>query len=176
MEEMVTKDILTKEDIKFLKELGTELKTQDHMGTAKPLFHQIRDWEYEYGYDPDYSEGVAIIIGDDYEPFHTLKEAIEHIEEWYEPEEKDLEELRKCYSFLDIEWWCTDRGFNSVITGYQKKYRSQNAFLTRKACRKHIEQNYYHYQQGKDTICYTDHGWRNPELKKLLEIVEKFAD
>lgn len=35
-------EILTEDDIKFLKELGKELKTQERYGTAKPVFIQIR--------------------------------------------------------------------------------------------------------------------------------------
>ena len=164
--------ILTENDIKFLKELANELKTQDNLCTAKPLVHQIMENEYEYGYDLDYAEGRAMLISEESEPFHTAEEAKEWLNEWNEPDD----DLIGCEDFEDIENWCEERKIRCSIIGYKKKEKYQNAFLTRKACEKHIQQNYYHYEQDKDTICYTNHGWRNPELQRLLEIVEKFAD
>ena len=44
-------NILTKDDIKFLKELAIELKTQDRQYTAKPVFYQIAEQKKIIGID-----------------------------------------------------------------------------------------------------------------------------
>lgn len=88
-------NILSRKEIEFLKELGHELKTQNRMATAKPVFYQIID----------------------------------------------------------------DDG-------------KQGAFLTMKSAEKHLEENRHHYRE--EAHIYVSHAFRNPELEKLLDIIEKF--
>ena len=169
------KNILSKENIKFLKSLGEEIKNQDKLGTAKPVFWQIREFKYEYGYDVDFSDNVCVIIGDDYTPLHTVEDAKEFITYHYALEEEELDRLKKCERFNDILLWCDNFGINCIITGYKEKDKKQNMFLTKKACEQHIKNNSHHYEQGENTQRFCNHAWRNPELSQLLEIVEKFA-
>ena len=168
--------ILNKEDIQFLRELGTELKTQDNMSTAKPIFFQVYEEKIRTDFDPDYTDNVCIVLGDDYVPIINLDEAKEFIKEYYIDKQDDLSELEDIDNFQELTWFCENRDIPAIYTGF-KKYRVwTNVFLTRKACRKHIKQNAHYYAQGKDTQTWCSHAWQNQEFKRLLEIVDKFAE
>jgi hypothetical protein len=51
---------------------------------------------------------------------------------------------------------------------FEDKEKLENAFLTEKACKKHIELNYYHYCKPVD---YLNHAFRNPELEQVLKFI-----
>ncbi len=54
---------------------------------------------------------------------------------------------------------------NGKVTG-KKIYH--NAFLTKKACREHIEENSQHYTKPVDFLMY---AVRNPELEQVIEFL-----
>jgi RNase H-fold protein (predicted Holliday junction resolvase) len=162
---------LTLDDIKFLKELAHELKTQDNVGTAKPIFFQIRENQRVYGMAEGYSDDVCLVIGDDGDSFDTVEEAISHLIEYYELEEDEVNNLNDLNTLWEIEEYCQEHEINSFVVGYKEEPKYTGVFLTRSAIEQHIKLNHYHY---KEPICYADHVWRNPQLEKLLEIVEKF--
>ena len=175
--------ILNEKDINFLKKLGEELKNQNRLATAKPVFWQVYEFENEYGYDLDYADDICIMIGDEFIPFHSCKEALKFLLDRYTFTEEEKKQLKNIVesnssfvSFSEIEIWCENHNINAVLTGYKEKSKKKNAFLTKKACDKHIKQNPHHYEQGENTKTFCNHAWRNPELKKLLEIIEKFAE
>ena len=167
---------LENDDIKFLKNISKQLKTQDRKATAKPIYYQIREFKNEYGYDTDYSHNVCLMIGDEFTPAHTVEEAKELIIGYYDPKNNSLNHLKECNFLGSIKTWCENRDINCVLTGYKEKHKDENIFLTKKAIDEHIKQNYHHYEQGEDTMRYIKHGWRNPELKRLLAIIEKLTE
>jgi len=161
-------DFLTDEDIQFLQSLAHELKTQDRSCTAKPVYFTIREKETVFGFDPDYSDSICLLIGDDYETFLNLDEAIKHLKEYYEFTESelvDLEDLESVSEFLE------GRGINCTLTGYKNQYNHSGAFLTRAGANQHIEINGHNLDKP---IAYCHHVFRNRELERLLQIVEKF--
>lgn len=88
-------EILSEEEIEFLKNLAHELKTQDTRYTTKPVIYQIIDKDGKRG-----------------------------------------------------------------------------AFLTMKSAEKHLKENSHHYD--KTAHIYVSYAWKNEELERLLNIVEKF--
>ena len=48
----------------------------------------------------------------------------------------------------------------------------QGAFLTLKSAERHLKENNYNY--SKKAHVYVSYAWRNQELEKLLNIIEKF--
>jgi hypothetical protein len=171
-------NVLTKEDIMFLKELAIELKTQDRVATAKPVFYQVMEDKRIVGFDPDYSDQLVLLIGDEYDQFtdEELEEAKEfYINHWID--EEDNEKIQEVESASNLEKLKEvieqhDKT-DCTLTAYQDESVYHNAFLTKKACELHISRNGYHYNNPR---IYVNHAWRNPELERLLEIVEKFAD
>ena len=164
--------ILSSDDVEFLRDLARELKTQDTLCTAKPIFWQVREKVKRYAIDPNYSDSVCVLIGDDGgEHFEDVDEAKKHLVEDYEIPEEDLSWIDE---LAEIEEFCNKRDILCHYTGYDNDENKSGCFLTKKALDNHIKLNYYHYKQGKNTTGYCDHAWRNPELKRLLEIVEKF--
>lgn len=166
-------EILTQDDIQFLKDLGTELKTQDNRCTAKPLIFQIREEKNIVGMDLDYSDDTVLLIGDEYHEFYEVEDAIEFLLDCDYLESDDLEDeefndLAELYEFLDAR----DMDY-ITLTGVSKEDSFKEFFLTAKACDNHIKMNHYHYKKPDS---YAKHAWRSPELERLLEIVEKFAE
>jgi len=175
------KNILTQDDIKFLKELAIELKTQDRVYTAKPVIYQIREEEIITGIDINYADEICLV--DTYDEVKIYKEEDinqlkEHFNDYWQDEEKyqktlkqinNADSLEEIYEILEIndldEFW--------ELTGYIKQHKYSNFFLTKKALDKHVQQNHYHY---KNPNYFVSHAWRNLELQRLLDIVEKFAD
>jgi hypothetical protein len=170
--------ILTKDDIKFLKELAIEIKTQNTHGTAKPVIYRIMEDIRTYGIDLDYADNVALVIGDDFDCFteDQLEAAKEfYINHWVDGNDiNKLEELNNASCLEDLaEVIEKDGKTDCEFIGYKDEVEFHNSFITKKACEIHIAQNYYHYTNPK---VYTSHAFRNPELERLLEIVEKFAN
>ncbi len=163
-------NILTEDDFNFLKELGRELKTQDTLYTAKPIFWQIQQKDIVVGVDYDYSEGSCLIIGDEYEMITDIVEAKNFLIDNYDISARQLKHINE---LEEIESFCNKREIQCKYTGYIEKEKYDNAFLTRKSLEKHIELNHYHY---KNPVRFCSAAWRNPELQRLLEIVEKFSD
>lgn len=170
-------NILTNEDIQFLKELANELKTQDRLCTGKPVIYQIREEEMITGIDLDYTDNHCLIdTYDGCEIYKSVEEAKEYFNDYYEHDKdykeflidvNNAESLSEIYDVLeshDFECW--------YYTGYDKRHKYSNFFLTKKALDTHVKQNHYHY---KNPDYFINHAWRNPELQRLLEIVEKFA-
>lgn len=162
-------NVLTAEDVEFLRKLGNVLKTQDNCGNAKPLFFTIREELKIGGIDLDYSDGAVLVIGDDHDEFYDLDSAKESISEWYDI---PIEDMSEHSSLSDLHDFLDKRGIDNTYTGYNNGEKFHNCFLTKRACEQHIRLNHYHYKRPKP---YADTAWRNPEFERLLRIVEKFA-
>lgn len=193
-------DILTAEDVAFLKELAHEILTQDTACTATPVYYSILEKSKDVGIDPNYADGMLLGCEDHEWTEDEVDEAIRAIIEWHfdgveeddgiieqdiDPDEEDddsdkktdkekVEELRACTTLEEVYSFCEENGIDDMhYTGYRDTETHKGMFLTKKALKKHVELNHYHY---KKPVSYCHHGWRNPELEKLLDIVKKFAD
>lgn len=160
-------DFLTDEEIRFLQVLAHKLKTQDTSCTRKPVYFNIQESETIFGMDRGYAED-CLLIGDEYDDIYTLEEAVEHLKKYYGFADSELDEL---YDLEDIQEFLDKQGIDNTLTGYRKELRCSGVFLTRDAANEHIEINGHNL---KEPFVYCQHAFRNPELEKLLEIIEKF--
>lgn len=171
------------EDLTFLKELAKELKTQDNCATATPLIFKIRETNIVTGMDTEFVDNICIADceGNLYiEP----SELLEYIEETYAEEDDDTIETilnragfedgdLNLNDFDDLNRLLEELGDDGwTVTGYVEEYTYKGEFLTRESAINHLESNRHHYK--KDAVVYATHGWRNPVLEQLLEIVKKF--
>lgn len=166
-------NVLTEDDISFLRDLANELKTQDTDCQRKPVFIQVREPIKQWGVDIDYADGVAVFINDSNRecPYYTIDEAKEYLENDCEIHPARLLELT---CFDDIERFCEEEGLEYFIGGFNRDNRFHQAFLTFSAYEQHMSMNRHNYAHG--TGSWLDSFYRNPQMERLLEIVEKFAD
>lgn len=168
---MCLKEILNEADLCFLKELAHELKIQDRRGTSKPVIYNILDINIRW--DNDYFDGFDTVRVYDNEGncLETLDEMkdyiIENLEEMGLEEEK---ETIKSYGIDEIIEIYKAAKYHVSFGHYERELK--NAFLTMKSAEEHLKENSHHYHEKAHV--YVSYGWRNPELEKLLNIIEKF--
>jgi len=160
---MKTIDV-TDEMYEFLMNLSKELNTQDHRCTAMPYFFQIQTKKEVLSVE---GCGVEAWVLDDLtiETDEEIMLTIFEHKNWDIESNVDNDKYNKFDSW-DIEELLEEIGYRKI--NYELTDEYQNAFLTEKACRKHIEANHYHYSDPKD---YLQHAFRNPELEKVLEFL-----
>ena len=176
---------LSKEDITFLKELQHEMLTQDTVCQAAPRYWAIRGKTNVYGLDTKCSEFEGIRI--DFETFlHDMEDVYNYLDDHYDQYEYHLTDGDLSYSLK------TDNDFKSIsdmsdalehlkelgedeaeIVGYNEEYEiyPDTFFLTNRACKEHIKQNYYHY--SNDAHSYAMTAWRSAEVERLWRILDK---
>lgn len=83
--------------------------------------------------------------------------------------EEDIEFLKNLAHDLKTQ----DRRGTSKPVIYQiiDRGEKQGAFLTLQSAERHLKENNYNYSEKAHV--YVSYGWRNPELEKLLYIIEK---
>lgn len=181
---------LSQEDIKFLKELQYKLKTQDNDYQAAPRFWGVAETKRIYGVDGDFdSDGFQVVVDsetyfDDDE--NGLKGFSEHLIDTYEEDYNEkyaeeygaLEEVMQDFEDIcDLHDWCENWLEEFGYDCYKVHYRDlenvisqeTGCFLTKEACKKHIESNHYHYKKPRT---YAMTAWRNPEFERLMRIIE----
>lgn len=140
-----------------LMELSRNINSQDNRSTAMPYFFQIRT-----------KEKIAVPEGCgtecwayDGSTIETEEEITGEISEIKQLEIKDV--TKDEYEREEI---LEEAGWRKVNYDYEEKF--QNAFLTEKSCKEHIERNRYHY---KDPVDYLSHAFRNPDLELIYEFL-----
>lgn len=171
-------EILTIEEIRFLKQLAHELKTQDRRGTSKPVIYQISDISVDWNRNREEFDTIMIYLDGDY--LESLEEMKNYIKEnpeefdldyiYYDEEKETLQEVIEGYDVDEIASIFEDNGFDVCYGKYTRELKG--AFLTEKSAKEHLELNAHHYD--KKAKIYVSYGWRNPVLEKLLNIIEKF--
>jgi hypothetical protein len=148
----------------FLINLSNELNTQNNRATATPYFFQIQD-EEEFSVGEGQGEVGWFCDGTIIRTQDEIKEAIFEYKGWEigcKSDEKSFAKM-KCYDKENI----LEENYRKIYTSSRNVYI--NAFLTEKACKKHIEANKHHY---KKPIDYLSYAFRNPELEKVLEFLK----
>ncbi|MCY9408787.1 hypothetical protein MOF52_12270 [Bacillus inaquosorum] len=161
------------QDIKFLKELQNELKTQDHDSQAAPRFWSVGDYKWIRTSEDD-AERYSVYIPEDggsYELESYLKDIKENKELSSEALEA-MEDIECEVSALDWIHEYVDSGAN-LIPETEVHYICQDTmFLTKAEAKQHIKQNHYHYTKKVHTYAMT--AWRAPKVERLLKILETF--
>lgn len=171
---LTRKITLSKDDYEFLKDLCHELNTQEHDGQAAPRFWGILETKEEPS--PEGIGEPVIYMGDGCTM--DAKEVVDYIETNYLPDSRD--ETKDSWDMVDknnlndlIEFmhdsfgWCETR---IVWVDTQQRVSEQTGcFITKRACKKHIENNRHHYCRPQT---YAMTAWRNPEFERLLTILQ----
>ncbi len=145
-----------------LMEISKELNTQNHRATAMPYFFQIQTKE-EISVGEGQGEEIWAFDGSVLENEEEIQEVVIQHQEWEDDEAKQLfSEL----SFYDINEILESAGYIQHNRDFEKRY--QNAFFTEKACKLHIKQNYYHYNNPVDYLSYAS---RNPEMELVMRFL-----
>lgn len=164
-------------DYKFLQDLVYRLKTQDRKGTAKPVIYTIQTDEIQFVPD-GFADNLVYVWYDngDVLEFYDIEDLREHLLIDYCDDESiynlDADKVKSCKDYELVDY-CVENDIGIETYNYIIKHKYQGAFLTRDACERHIKANNYHYKNPK---IYVTCGWRNPELRRLLEILNKYVD
>lgn len=168
---------MTREELEFLKDIQRELKEQDTDEQAAPRFWGILEDGEQVVPDGfgDYTKVVDKTYGDT--ESYSLEEYVKHIREllledddevlyetWDSVDKNDINEV------IEFATKCLKRNvevFEIKKTTHVSK--QTGCFLTKRAAKKHIELNGYHYKNPKT---YAMTAWRNPEFEKFLNIFE----
>lgn len=164
-------NILSSEDLEFLKQFACKRKTQPRDGNADPVFWSIRDYR-----NVDTPDGRYVVVLDDGDIiFDEYTDDIEILKD-YLLENTDLLEgdlINDLSDLIDI----IDFGGSLQVVRYDRVpyiVDLTGCFLTKEAAQDHINHNRHHY--SKDVHTYAMTAWRNPEFEKLMEILEKFSE
>ena len=164
---------LNEEDMEFLKGLAHQLKTQDRRGTNKPVIYQILDINVRWDNDDSQGFDEVKIYGDDGSILDTLEEMKQYIIDYPEAFETDLDDLKKEvieeYGIDEIVEIYKEAEFNISYGHHERELK--NAFLTKKSAEQHLDENGHHYHEKAHI--YVSYAWRNLELEKVLNIIEK---
>ena len=161
---------LTADEIKFLSNLKHELNTQSSRMTANPRVYQVRHEKFQADVNEEGDYFQAEHEGEVLGIFEWNQEGVEKLKFILREntDDGDIETLEEIGNISlenleneNIGLYCVNGDFKNVYS---------NAFLTEKACREHIECNRHHYRNPVD---YLNYAFRNPEMKKLLEILSK---
>ena len=162
-------------DIRFLKELQEELKTQETDGQAAPRFWVIIDFQ------------TAVCLDGYHDEYHVASVKREYSDEVYallediEADELDNLSEEAKESFNDIgcaipvigwlqEYWSDDA---ELIPVKLEEFICPNTmFITKREAEEHIKANHYHYSAKAHTYAMT--AWRAPKVERLLKVLEKF--
>lgn len=170
-------DFLNEEEIKFLKELAIKLKTQDTRATAKPVLYHIAQPVIAWGIDQEYDHDRSIIVFKSNPEENFMEDDIDAIREWVEEYCEDNEiEIPDISSTDDFKEFLDEQEIEYYVCYGKENVQYHNAFLTDEAAKRHLALNSHHYNKDGQPYTYCSHAWRNPELEKLLQIVEKFGD
>lgn len=172
------RDYISSDDIEFLKKLSHERNTQEKDGCADPVFWMIYDKKNIYCEDGEYFEVFADgeVVYSSFNKFteENLEEFKNHIIENVDLSNDDKEELKDIKDNYDLLEFINTNDLGLNIARFNREFfisANTGPFLTKKAAKKHIAENYYHY--SKDVTTYGMVGWRNPEFKQLMNIVSK---
>ncbi|MGL4335850.1 MAG: hypothetical protein ACRCST_03075 [Turicibacter sp.] len=165
---------LDEKDIEFLKGLQNRLKTQETDYQALPRFWGVMETKRVYGINSDYDYTDKMLKCGDIDFYFSSDELEDAKESLVESDLckhenilhiltiDELEEYMWDILNLETEWvYYRDEEVISQETG---------CFLTKEACKRHIELNHYHYNKPHT---YAMTAWRNPEFEKLLNIINK---
>lgn len=171
----LTKKItLSKDDYEFLKDLCHELNTQETDGQAAPRFWGILETKEEPS--PEGIGEPVIYMGDGCTM--DAKEVVDYIETNYLPDSRD--EMKDSWDMVNkdnlnnlIEFMHDSLGLvetRIVWLDTQQRVSDQTGcFITKRACKQHIEGNRHHYCRPQT---YAMTAWRNPEFERLLTILQ----
>jgi hypothetical protein len=171
---------MKKEDIEFLLKYGNELKTQDNLSTAKPVYWGIKDRKKNFGNDINDPDGIQIVEDGENIDAECICDYFEEndIDILFTEDIKNDEELLECENKWDIEIFLALNRIADKYRVYEYQYEdfieTNLLFLTKTAADLYLKNNSYHHTDYAHTYCM--HAWRNEKLKKFLNIIENLEE
>lgn len=169
-----------KEDIQFLKDLQTELISQDIDSQAAPRYWSIMDYKWVVT-EEGHEDRVSLFDSYDCETV-DLDNYVDDIlngerkGEFSEDEIEDLQYEHENGSPSDVYEWIKmyddDSRYYSVYEEEVSFVAPNTMFLTKAEAKRHLELNHYHYSQKAHTYAMT--AWRAPKVERLIKILETF--
>lgn len=160
---------LSKEDIKFIKELSNEMRSQDTRCTAQPyglIILEEKTRVLPEGFGDEY---IAVMDSEEY--------TLEDLKEWFECDDKAIELLSEHDSLSSLQGSYAASELNICVYTISKEHEANennaNFFLTEKAYENHIKRNGHNLSKPQS---YGIHLFRNEEMEKLYNIIHKLAD
>ncbi len=193
-EDTVKKRAIAKDGIKFLKELQTELNTQDNLGQADPRFWVIKGSEKIFGIEDGYEDGANIFLNGevhatDMQTAHDYLQALlaqEYSNRYavninkgiccfsIDIQDKELEEFYELNSMKEVCEWLeeyVEDDYTCVNYKIVDKIYHNTMFLTQKDAEAHLRANSHHYSEDAHTYAMT--AWRNPRMEKLIKLLQE---
>ncbi len=171
-----------KEDLDFLIDLGKELKTQDNLGTRKPLIFRIQDTELvECVQGNEDFKKIQFDFGDvdtmvfDEDKIERAKEFIKTNYEYIFDDDNDaLDSLNECENLGEIIDYCEDYDVGYEVLYYAKELRYTGEFLTRTAAKEHLRR--FRYRYSDEARIYCSCAVENDEITKLTGVLERIYE
>lgn len=166
-----------KEDLDYLIELGKELKTQDNLGTRKPLIFRIQDIEVI-----ECEEGIEdfkrISFDDKTHVFseeqtEEAKDFVYGEMEFLYPDEV-FDNLRDCIGLDDLIIFCNTYDIEHEVLYFANELRYKEEFLTRIAAKEHLKK--FRYRYSNEAKVYCSCAAENEEITKLTEVLERLYE
>jgi hypothetical protein len=172
---------LTKEDLKFIKNLSNEMNTQDTRATAQPyglVIGQkntvVTDWDCGDKYNIHRGES-------DYETYEAFMESL--TEDGYEVDSNIIKFLKEnCEDISDLKYHeskisdIIGDSFSVMavkeVEDFSPNNYGGNFFLTEKSAFEYVKRNSHNLNKP---FTYGIHLCRNPEMQRLVEIIHKLA-
>lgn len=171
-----------KEDLDYLVELGKELKTQDNLGTRKPLLFRIQDIEIvECAAGVEDFKKMSFSFGDvdtmmfDEGQIDKAKTFIKsNYENIFDDDNEALDNLNECTDLEEMIDFCFQYDVDMETRYFTKELRYTGEFLTRKAAKKHLER--FRYRYSDEARIYCSCAVENEEITKLTEVLERIYE
>jgi hypothetical protein len=160
-------------DIEFLKELQTELNSQDNDSQAAPRFWTVGDYRWVECND-DNAERHSVYLpnaGESHEINYFLTESLDK----EDLSEDALEAFKEISCEVSAFDWIQEHYDEGASLHSEKKehfIRQNTMFLTKAEAKQHIKSNHYHYTNEAHTYAMT--AWRAPKVERLLKILSEF--
>ena len=164
---------ITNEDIEFLKDLQQKMLTQDHDCQASPRFWTVAQTEREGGIASGYADGSVIYDSHCCEDIgSTVEEVKGYLKDNDEYNEgmDEIDELDGIVDFLNEH--DPDNGRRYELCNFkliENVVKPNTFFLTKEACKQHIQANKHHYNGTVHSYAMT--AWRSAQVEKLYEIL-----
>jgi len=153
---------LPEDVVEFMQNLATEITNQDCRATRAPYFYVVQGQEERpapAGYG-DVKYYVAM-----WEASYTPEQLVVRIAEWNEnnPSRRD--------HISDVDEFIRDncQEYSPAMVTIE-----ENAFLTFKAYKEHMELNRHNYRHLENVHSYIKYAHRNPEMEKLHKAIMAF--
>ncbi|MCK9477520.1 MAG: hypothetical protein M0R46_16510 [Candidatus Muirbacterium halophilum] len=165
-----------------LVEIAKEYCTQDNMVAPTPYFYQVQHKEIIYFSDVSQGDYIFYYSSDGKSVILDVFQLIEEYQEITESEltKDEIEIFKLMWQYPPDEYYIfrgETKSLNNIMgkhfpdyTRGSYKYNDiyENAFLTKKSCREHIESNKHHYEHP--TISLT-HAKCNPDMETISELL-----